>query len=593
MLRAYKRAIEQGESEGRSLEEIATERWGSLEKLHSLLRAAGVDPNNPDAPPRSGKKEYLYAGRAGLDGRSDERYRERERERERRPREARDSRSHHSRSSGSRGAFLKPGESRNVEGGHSSGVGGSRHPVSTSQSWRKKNVSAEMPDTASVVESREHSNSPEDEQDAPTPPNDTIRDSHKSEDLPSEPITDSQLNAIGAKLMKAELMGDSDKIEMLKKRLEHLRKMKELQEQQQLPGPRKGGEKGKVVREEKTVVLTKTDRFGRTKPLELPSKSGPSKTPTHTKKGKRKKYFDDDDQYSLKALMEQERMTTAEETHAAIARMASKFIPASNADESVDDALDSKSATKFDPSKEQERQKQKAIFESRKMTEALENCRYCFDNPNFNKHLLLAVGMSVYLAVPAHKSLTEGHCLLIPMEHAMCSMSLDENVWSEIRVFQKGLTHMFMEHNMDIVFMETYMSTKSKSHMFIECIPVPKEEGEVAPMYFKKAVMECDEEWAQNKKLIDTRQKGVRRSIPAGLPYFFVDFGLDGGYAHIIEDQAKFPHYFGKEVVGGLLDVEPRLWLKPPRENFEQQKHKVLQLSEWWKPYDWTQKLRD
>lgn len=109
---------------------------------------------------------------------------------------------------------------------------------------------------------------------------------------------------------------------------------------------------------------------------------------------------------------------------------------------------------------------------------------------------------------------------------------------------------MFAAHDMDAVFMETYTSTKRKSHMYIECIPLPREEGSLAPMYFKKAIMESDEEWSQNKKLVDTRQRGVRNSIPIGLPYFFVDFGLDGGYAHVIEDQSKFPHYFGKEVLG-------------------------------------------
>ena len=61
MLRSYKRAVEQAETEGRSLEQIAAERWGSLEKLHSLLRAAGIDPDNPDHPPKTGRREYLYS----------------------------------------------------------------------------------------------------------------------------------------------------------------------------------------------------------------------------------------------------------------------------------------------------------------------------------------------------------------------------------------------------------------------------------------------------------------------------------------------------------------------------------------------------
>lgn len=102
--------------------------------------------------------------------------------------------------------------------------------------------------------------------------------------------------------------------------------------------------------------------------------------------------------------------------------------------------------------------------------------------------------------------------------------------------------------------------------------------------------MESDTEWAQNKKLIDTRQKSLRNCVPLGLPYFFVDFNNEGGFAHVIEDSSLFPHYFAKEVIGGLIDAEPRLWLKPPFENFEQQKRKSLKIKEMWNPYDWTKK---
>lgn len=34
--------------------------------------------------------------------------------------------------------------------------------------------------------------------------------------------------------------------------------------------------------------------------------------------------------------------------------------------------------------------------------------------------------------------------------------------------------------------------------------------------------------------------------VPKGFPYFAVDFGNEGGFAHVIEDEQKFPHYFGK-----------------------------------------------
>ena len=41
--------------------------------------------------------------------------------------------------------------------------------------------------------------------------------------------------------------------------------------------------------------------------------------------------------------------------------------------------------------------------------------------------------------------------------------------------------------------------------------------------------------------------------VPKGFPYFSVDFGLQGGFAHVIEDEKDFPFYFGR--VSSLVHV--------------------------------------
>ncbi len=58
--------------------------------------------------------------------------------------------------------------------------------------------------------------------------------------------------------------------------------------------------------------------------------------------------------------------------------------------------------------------------------------------------------------------------------------------------------------------------------------------------------MECEKEWSNNKKLVDLSAKDIRRAIPKGFSYFSVDFGLQSGFAHVIEDEKMFPSYFGK-----------------------------------------------
>lgn len=661
LLRAYKRVLEQSSESGKSVEEIATHRWGSLDKLYSLLRAAGIDPENPDAPPKGrGRREYLYSRNRRLDEDRDKRSMEgfdRRQEDRRRRRTREDGESYSSRSdrgrfesarerddgrerrrrredegerkdrwfnehknvdleerkrdlkerfkkppskvsSESASEFLKPGDLDQGRHSYSTGIrAGLGTTASTSAGWKRKDTIPPVNKETEKLTESEQPSLGEDPQSLPPATEGDVIDEHMRDTvIAAAPVTEAQLNSLGAKLMKAELMGNNNKIETLKSELERLQEVKKSQDTSNRP-PDVSRTSDTAKREERTLVLTKTDRFGREKPVQLPSSSQDYRPPsskgaTHSKKGKREKYFQDDDRYSLKELVEQERMMTAEETHAAIARMASKFVPAAGSDETVDDLVESKSAMKYNESKELDKAKKRSMIENRKMANAMDKCQLCFDSHDFNKHLLIAVGMNTYLCAPWHTSLAEGHCYIVPMEHVTCSLYLDENVWSEIEIFRKGLTRMFAERELDVVFMETYTSVKRKTHMYIDCIPIPREEGELAPMYFKKAILESDEEWAQNKKLVDTKEKGVRGSLPTGLPYFFAEFGMDGGFGHVIEDLDQFPHYFGREIVGGLLDLNPRLWLKPRRDDFDKQKAKVMKLSEWWTPYDWTQKLQ-
>ena len=86
--------------------------------------------------------------------------------------------------------------------------------------------------------------------------------------------------------------------------------------------------------------------------------------------------------------------------------------------------------------------------------------------------------------------------------------------------------------------------------------------------------------------MVKIDQNGIRRAVPKGLPYFHVDFGLQNGFAHVIEDELEFPKNFAQGIIGGMLDVEPRVWRQPKREPFESQKKKVLAFGAQWKDFD-------
>jgi len=50
---------------------------------------------------------------------------------------------------------------------------------------------------------------------------------------------------------------------------------------------------------------------------------------------------------------------------------------------------------------------------------------------------------------------------------------------------------MFSDLDEDCVFMETCMKLKRYPHMVIECVPLPKEIGDMAPIYFKVTNCSC------------------------------------------------------------------------------------------------------
>lgn len=245
------------------------------------------------------------------------------------------------------------------------------------------------------------------------------------------------------------------------------------------------------------------------------------------------------------------------------------------------------------------------------MAKTLDSCDRCFGTAKMEKQLLVAMGTAVYLALPWYEGLLPGHCQIVPVQHATCATELDEDVWSEVVVsvlessvrsynglhafynalspcalqdFQKAVTRMFRARGQDCIFFETARYLHKRPHMVVNC--VPSKDFEMAPFYFKKAIQESEREWSTNKQLVTLRERDLRRSIPRGLPYFWVHFGIESGFAHVIEEQERFPANFATEIIGGMLEMDARKWRHHRKE--QNSIARVRQVAEWWKPFDIT-----
>lgn len=551
--RSLQRAKEQALEEGKSLEEIAAERWGSLETINAMIAEAEqscskYNQKNLQQSHMPYERNYhnKYSNRYRESEQDHSWYKSRNRDREQKYE------SHRSDKPSRKPNYKRPTDDH-VDHHYTSTLNKSNsHCVRNWQKDSGKNKNQLESNVETVSEEISEKD------------NEVFDASTQSNGI----LTKEEMNKLGAKIVKAELMGDNELADRLKEQLEKAR------------------EHSKQVDKSKTenVILSRTDSKGVTRPIQprcQPESSTKSKknknVETHVS-GERIRYYGDDDKYSLQQLFQREKGRSADDDNATFVKIASK-----NMD--MNDIFEEQIARVDTDSRQDDRDKAKAIKEHKRISKSLEGCSWCIESKNMIKHMIITMDSHICLSLPTRVSLVTGHCVLTPLQHISCQLQLDEDIWEKMKIFKQTLINMFMDSKRTPIFFEIYKNRHKFPHMKLECVPLPDESADLAPIYFKKALLECETEWAINKKIVDLRNKDLRRAIPNGLPYFMVQFGNNDGYAHVIEDERMFPTNFAEEIIGGILDLDHNLWRKPKRETFEQQREKVLDFKKIWDKY--------
>uniref|UniRef100_A0A7S3UCD6 Cwf19-like C-terminal domain-containing protein n=1 Tax=Picocystis salinarum TaxID=88271 RepID=A0A7S3UCD6_9CHLO len=318
--------------------------------------------------------------------------------------------------------------------------------------------------------------------------------------------------------------------------------------------------------------------------------------------GQKARYFADDDQSTLNDLVREERFGGQDYDRNFARNLALKgrhrSTPHDVEDEYEHDKgleLYEERGTKRPRSDQQEYQRQRQINDFKRLTAVQERCPFCFDNPKKNRASIMAIGQLTYLKLPESGQLIPGHCQVIPMAHCGSLREVDDAVATEIRNFQKCLIQMFAHEGKHVIFIETALDLERQSrHAVLECIPVGEEVYMDAPLFFKREIEESESEWSQHnaKKLIETKTRGLRGSIPPDFPYFNVEFGLTGGYVHVIDDERRFNRNLGRDVMVSLLCLpQERMHQKPRRETASVLMQQASGFLKKWEPFDWTKQL--
>ncbi|GAN01980.1 complexed with cdc5 protein cwf19 [Mucor ambiguus] len=534
-----KRAKEQAQDQGRSLREVGIEKYGSVEKFEEALA----------------EREYLDNRRGGSSSNS-----------------SRQSDDRRSRDRNYDGRYNDNRRSRD-----SNSDRGRRYMFTDTDSQQKSFKRPSPPPPRYQTQPASTAATPS--VPAPLPPTPVPVIPQISMPVPIQALTRDQLNKLNSKIVKAKLMG-SDNVEALEK-------------EYQL-------ELEKFEQAENTVqVLPQLDSQGRLYDYALKQgnpehevlKGKKKYEGTHDKiTGERLRYGTSDDTLSLAEMVRQEKGGNSRSSN-----MDMEFanrIMADAAFENNLDYMDDKAdimASKKGATEEQKMRR--AVTDYKRTQETLSRCKFCYQNGNPPQLAMISLGTTCYLALPNVQELTPGNCLIVPIQHVSSTLECDDDVWTEIRNFQKCLMKMFHEQGKGVVFMETVINLRQQRHAVIEAVPIPYGVYEDAPAYFKEAIMASGEEWSQHKKIIDTSVRGFRHSMVPNLPYFHVWCGLDKGYGHVIENTKDFPYWFGKEVIAGMMDLGPELWRKPRYHHASENHARQQAFNKSWDKWDWTKAL--
>lgn len=533
-LKALKRAKEQAARDGRNIEEVVAERWGSLGHLAVSTASHRAAPSRAHLDSIRNRKRGLIEEQqtAGLneeEGNSKKNTRN----------------------------YLKDVSVRNLD---------MRVPkVDDSLSWRKRrgqNPSTRDADaeliSAAMSNLNKYSNDGSFMQAACGQQRNVSSDSSSSqpalggkvdlleENEPHEAITQVNeglsANQLAAKALQLRMKGKHDEAEKLLQEVENLRN-KQRTSDSSLKSQNDGGTNRNVLYDV----------------------------------SRQRKEEEDADRHLAKTITQNRRYSTS-----------------GQADDEYDfDGPPRKRSQKKAPSNNQ-KSTQTSILAKRILTQQ-ERCFYCFENPNRPRHLVVSIANFTYLMLPPQQPVVPGHCCIVTMQHESSTRNVDDDVWEEIRNFKKCLIMMFAKQEKDLVFLETVMGlVQQRRHCLIECLPLPREIANEAPLYFKKAIDEAEDEWSQHnaKKLIDTSVKGLRASIPKDFPYFHVEFGLKRGFVHVIDDEKDFKSSLGLDVIRGMMRLpEEDMHRRRRSESADTQKRAVASFVQDWEPFDWTKQL--
>ncbi len=286
------------------------------------------------------------------------------------------------------------------------------------------------------------------------------------------PLSTSALNKLQARAMKADMLGRADEARKLREEYERekVRADEAASKQRHAHGGDEGDgyfglrQDGHIVdaengaAESEVHVLPTLDGrgqlydVGRGAPGDAEDERARRLPPGNGKRHRRKeekfetrdaatgemvRYNADDDEQTLADLVRQERFSAGSSSlKNSDAELASRIMSDSHYRSNLDYVDENVERLARKNMKSDAMKRQFAIQDFARTKKALDTCRFCWQDEGASAPRATAVasGTRVYLALPEREQLVEEHCLIVPIQHHLSTLELDDDCWDEIKV---------------------------------------------------------------------------------------------------------------------------------------------------------------
>lgn len=206
-------------------------------------------------------------------------------------------------------------------------------------------------------------------------------------------------------------------------------------------------------------------------------------------------------------------------------------------------------------------------------------CWFCLGGKGVEKHLVVSVGESTYVAL-AKGGLVDDHVMILPIEHHQSITQCPDSVLEEVQLYKQALIKYFESKNFGAIFFERNYKTQ---HLQIQAVPYPL----VQQSGIKEAILNyADSEEVQLDEL--PKYTSLKQIIQPGCPYFYLELDTEEKFLHRI--RKSFPLQFGREIAASppLLNMEERSDWKACAQNIEQETDLAAKFKQAFQPFDFN-----